>query len=406
MKFSITRKIQMGMLAFGLLMGAVFPFYARFFTTYKEGMQWYFDLGCLMAGAMIGVISFLLVKKFVLSEIKKVAEALEKVNRGDLSVQIPLESQDDLGALVRSFNELTQHFQQIIQEIHHILSQSGKMTQSLLNHSDLISKMTHAVSDESQEVLSNTKNCSLQVKETESKSQMIHSHLREVQTSMTEVSQSLDDICTRSLTKARLSDSASEDMQMVTQTIHDLANSIEQINQSVTSIQEISDKTNLLALNATIEAASAGDAGKGFGVVANEVKALSHQTKEAVQDIYQKMEQVKHELENSISQIHNVSGTNQELKESSLGVLQLLESQKEVLQSAHQQVDESTLYSQEISKASEGATHNINEATQLLGQLTSQISTTSHDIDDVEAEVNSLSVLLKRLSDKSQFFKY
>ena len=67
-QLSISKKTLLGMLVFGISMGAIFPFYARLFTYYKEGMRVYFDLGCLGAGMMIGIISYALTKILIFRE--------------------------------------------------------------------------------------------------------------------------------------------------------------------------------------------------------------------------------------------------------------------------------------------------------------------------------------------------
>jgi len=82
----------------------------------------------------------------------------------------------------------------------------------------------------------------------------------------------------------------------MTQSIHDLGNAAAQISEFVTTIEAIAQQTNLLALNATIEAARAGDAGRGFAIVASEVKTLSGLTQKATDDIRSRIKRLQDEV--------------------------------------------------------------------------------------------------------------
>ncbi len=86
-----------------------------------------------------------------------------------------------------------------------------------------------------------------------------------------------------------------------------LSSSAENINNVVTLIRSIAEKTNLLALNATIESARAGDAGKGFAVVANEVKTLASQTANAIIDITKKISEMQQAASSTAAAINHMS---------------------------------------------------------------------------------------------------
>lgn len=102
------------------------------------------------------------------------------------------------------------------------------------------------------------------------------------------------------------------------QHIHSLTTTISDIQQINEIVKEITDQTKLLALNATIEAARAGDAGKGFSVVASEVKALSLQTEQATGKVIEKIEAIEQAAEILVDNFKQIDGKMQELGELAL----------------------------------------------------------------------------------------
>ncbi|WP_255248189.1 methyl-accepting chemotaxis protein [Terribacillus saccharophilus] len=107
-----------------------------------------------------------------------------------------------------------------------------------------------------------------------------------------------------------------EQLSATSSDINEQANSANQnsrqIGEVVQLIEQISTQTNLLGLNAAIEAARSGEAGKGFGVVADEIRKLSDNTKEAIQTIGKSLTEIRSSIENLTLSINEVSTSSEE----------------------------------------------------------------------------------------------
>ena len=133
--------------------------------------------------------------------------------------------------------------------------------------------------------------------------------LHEVATNTEDLSQSIHEISNHSAEAVTATRSATSDSVDAKQTVSDLSEVSSRIDEVVQLIGQIADQTNLLALNATIEAARAGDAGRGFGVVANEVKDLAQQTAEGTHQITEQIQAIQKETKRAVIAIANVATT-------------------------------------------------------------------------------------------------
>ena len=86
MQGSILKKLKIYMICFGIFMGIVFPVYANFFVSWKEGMFVFFVIGCMCAGITVGIVSFLFVKIILLRPLLKVSDLAKDIENKDISV--------------------------------------------------------------------------------------------------------------------------------------------------------------------------------------------------------------------------------------------------------------------------------------------------------------------------------
>jgi methyl-accepting chemotaxis protein len=124
-----------------------------------------------------------------------------------------------------------------------------------------------------------------------------------------ELAQTIAEVGANSAQSSELAAKAVNEAVATKETIDELAVVAKEIGQVTDLIASIASQTNLLALNATIEAARAGDAGRGFAIVAQEVKALAGQTAAATQDIGRRIDAMRTATERSVDAISVISGT-------------------------------------------------------------------------------------------------
>ncbi len=142
-----------------------------------------------------------------------------------------------------------------------------------------------------------------------------------------ELSTSIGEISAQVARSTGITAKAVKEAERGTKMVHSLSGSAERIGEVVTLINDIAEQTNLLALNATIEAARAGEAGKGFAVVASEVKNLANQTAKATEEIDQLVKGIQGETRSTVDSIEGISGTIREISEITTTIASAIEEQ-------------------------------------------------------------------------------
>ena len=157
-------------------------------------------------------------------------------------------------------------------------------------------------------------------------------------------------------------------VQSSNQSISDLGRAADEIGKVVDAIQDIAEQTNLLALNATIEAARAGEAGKGFAVVASEVKDLAKQTAEATEDIRMRVQGIQGSTGNAIGSIGQITSVIEQVSEVARGIAVSAEEQQMATAEISQSVN---LAASAAGVVSNGVTESAAAAREITQSITS-----------------------------------
>lgn len=177
--------------------------------------------------------------------------------------------------------------------------------------------------------------------------------------STTEMTASIAEIARQASDTATQSSSASQSAQVTVETMSQLAGAAEKIGEIVTLIEGVAEQTNLLALNATIEAARAGEAGKGFAVVASEVKALASQTGKATEDISHQIAGMQETVSRAVREIDTVSASIEDVSATGASISAAVEEQNaatgEISRSAEMTAGAAAELDTLVSRVGEGA---------------------------------------------------
>lgn len=383
------------------------------------------DMANKLAMAVVAVLLIMSIVVFLIaSTITKpvvlLNEAAAKVAAGDLTYKVNIKSKDEIGQLAKSFNAMTDNIKMLVEEIntlsHTVASYTDQMTSSSHQAVTISEQMADAVSD----LAKGADTQAHSVQEGLNKVMQLGEDLKVIVENTSKASEASDQVHELigegmkvvGLQNAKVAENTKAG-QNVAVAIKSLDEKSKQIGEIVEVIDSISSQTNLLALNAAIEAARAGEQGRGFAVVADEVRKLAEQSSAATGKISNLIEEIKQGTENAVKEVETSESIIKE-QESSVGDVKRI---FEVIASSVEQMrvkfEEVTLGTRNIDKE----TAEINDVISRLAGIAEGYAASSEEVaasteeqvatlQEISANINNLSGMTDELKSSLKKFKF
>ncbi|HJV34568.1 HAMP domain-containing methyl-accepting chemotaxis protein [Geomonas sp.] len=341
-------------------------------------------LSIVMIGVSLGValVSLIISLRIISSITKPLSHAKQvtaEIAGGNLTRRIELRTKDEIGEICHSINNMAVNFHQVIARVSHNTQQVASASASLSRVSERMASGASRVAEQAATVAT--------------ASEEMAATSNEIALNCTQAAAGSQQANDAAITGASVVKGTVEGMNLIADnvresavTIGNLGSQSEQIGAIVKTINDIADQTNLLALNAAIEAARAGEHGRGFAVVADEVRALAEKTSTATREIAAMIKSVQSQTKGAIKVMES-------------GVVQVEQGTVEAAKSGTaleeilQQISAVTMQVNQIATAAEEQTATTGEITANIQNINEVVQETAKSAQESAASALDLSQL-------------
>jgi methyl-accepting chemotaxis protein len=347
-------------------------------ATFHQQILYY---GIILALCTLGVLAFsLFLVRSITGPLGIITERMASLAQGDKSVAIGFTARrDEIGELAKALQifhtnalaldaeaEARQLAERAAQEslqkekrgiadrfeqsVLGLIERGSTATTDMHNTAESMNRVAHSAKSQAQSAADAAQHATANV-------QTVAAASEELYASITEISRQVGEA-------ARISTEATRETQRIDNMMLSLSAAARRIGEVVQLVNDIASQTNLLALNATIEAARAGAAGKGFTVVAGEVKTLAAQTARATDEISRQVAAVQSETDRAVDAIKGITATIGQIQQISSGIASAVEQQGAATQEIARNVSQAAQGNQEVSANIAG----LNEAAGVTGR--------------------------------------
>jgi methyl-accepting chemotaxis protein len=302
---------------------------------------------------------------------------------GDLTKLIKVTSNDEFGLLADEINSLVEKIRGIISQIAHTSEQVSTSAVELQSNAAQMAAGAEEVAAQAETVATAGEEMSATSGDIAQNCQMASEGSQQASAAAVSGTQVVNETIA-------VMDSIAERVTKSAKAVESLGSRSDQIGEIVGTIEDIADQTNLLALNAAIEAARAGEQGRGFAVVADEVRALAERTTRATREIGEMIKAIQQETKGAViameEGVREVARGSEKAADSGRALEQILQQINDVNSQIHQ-----------VATAAEEQTATTSEISNNMQQITEVVAKTSRGAKDSANAANKLSVLANDL---------
>lgn len=378
-------------------------------------------------------VFYFYIRSVVGKPIEKIVEYTKRIGEGDFSSMLNLKGRDEIGFMAAHIDSSVGNLREIIKVLSdtsatlsgssfelagtsaQMAASAGKMNEksdSVAGATEEVSvsvgnvastaresssgvmniaAMTEEMSVNVMNVADLTKRTSEKVKNMAEAGELMSGGADNLAAAIEEMTMSLGEVERNTDQAGIISKEANHSVELINQKMNALAGASKQIGKFVDSIKDIADQTNMLALNATIEAAGAGESGKGFSVVASEVKELAKQSAEASDEISLQVENIRDaikDVSNAMGAMNKVVMENRDINQT---IAAAVKEQRSTAGEISKTVADNARTARDVSESA-------SEASGLVREIVAATDETSQSSDEAAKNVNEVSNSVKDIA--------
>lgn len=389
--------------------------YAAMVDDFTKKLLLFILLATLVAAAIVYQVA-----RRIAKPIEQLARAAEQVAGGNLAVAIAVEGKDEVGLLAQAMRTMVVNLRALVRQVSLTTEQVAASSEELTANAQQSAQATTQIAQEIAEVAHGAETQLAETFDTESAIEQMSASIRQMADSIALMASTSEKTADAAANGSVAINSALRQMQTIETTVlHSaavvtkLGQRSQEIGQIVNTISGLAGQTNLLALNAAIEAARAGEQGRGFAVVADEVRKLAEQSQEAAKQISSLIEEIQGETGKAVAAMNEgtrevkagdevanqarlafdqialqVAQVSTQVRDLAAAIRRLTGSSEQVVAAIH--------HMDSISKESVGRTQTVSAATQQQLAAVEEVSTASQAlagiVEDLQQSVRRFAV--------------